>query len=341
MSITKIVSTLAFTVKSKAPEILIGAGIICGVGAVVSAIASTPKALKASESVKKELDIIHATHERGTVEIDGHEEEYTENDFKKDLLSEYIQGGFRIAKNYIVTLLLLIAFIACILSGFGILKKRHATTLAILASTVSSFDAYREQTRDIVGDDKEREIYYGLEPVTTTETVKTEDGKTKKVKKTEMLLDDSIDCPALLGPYSIRLDSTNPGFRINGGDPLYMDSWLSIIESTLNAKLHMRGHLFLSEVLEELQITPETYPNLNTDIIHQVGWIDGYKDGYIDFGCFRYSEDGSRQIELVRGKDGCCYLSFNCSPILGLTSGFKKSSAEKMEACRQYPEIEK
>ena len=327
---------IGFALKDHAPEILVISGVACSLGAVVTAVISTPKAIEAKKQVDQDLKCIHEAHESGKTALN---EEYTEEDYKKDLIGGYVQGAWKIVKPYLPTIGLTIASVACTLGGFGILKRRHAATLAILSSVSSQFDAYRARVAKELGDDKEKDVYYALEEAEITEI----DEKGKKItKKEKYVLDDQIDCPALLGPYAIKLDITNPGFRRNGGDPLYMDTWLSILESTLNTKLHMRGFLFLADVLEELEVTPDTYPNINTDIAHQVGWIDGYKDGVVDFGCFRYDEgSGERKLELVRGRDGCCYLDFNCSPILGLTKDVKTSAQKKLEAIQLNPYIEK
>lgn len=335
-----IFSKIGFVLKDHAPEILVFTGVGLGVSAVVTAAVSTPKAIKAKQEFDEDIKVINDAHEAGKT-VTG--EEYTEEDYKKDLVGGYVQGAWKVIKPYLPTIGLTVASVACTLGGFGILKRRHAATLAILSSVSSQFDSYRRRVSKELGDDKERDIYYGLEDVTVEEKVELPNGKTKTVKNTtKQMLDDEIDCPALLGPYAIKLDNANPGFRRNGGDPLYMDTWLSIMESTLNTKLHMRGFLFLSDVLEELEVTPETYPNINTDIAHQVGWIDGYKDSTIDFGCFRFDEGtGERKLELVRGKDGCCYLDFNCSPILGLTKDVKTSAQKKLESIRENPYIEK
>ena len=331
-----ILHKIGFFLKDHAPEILVISGVGMGIGAVITAAVQTPKAIEAKKQFEENRGIIRTAHELGET-VTG--EKYTEEDYKKDLLGEYIQGTWRIIKPYLPTIGLTVGSVACTLGGFGILKRRHAATLAILSSTVSQFDAYRARVAKELGDDKEKDVYYALEEAEITEI----DEKGKKItKKEKYVLDDQIDCPALLGPYAIKLDITNPGFRRNGGDPLYMDTWLSILESTLNTKLHMRGFLFLADVLEELEVTPDTYPNINTDIAHQVGWIDGYKDGVVDFGCFRYDEGtNERKLELVRGRNGCCYLDFNCSPILGLTKDVKTSAQKKLEAIQSNPYIEK
>ena len=337
----KILNTIGFFLKDHAPEILVGSGIIFGVGAVVTAATSTPKAIAAKQQMDSDLMIIHAAHGEGKTATG---EEYTEEDYKKDLIGGYVQGIGRCVRPYIPTILLTTASIVCTLGGFGILKKRHAATLAILSSTVSQFDAYRSRVKAELGADKEHDVYWGLKDMTKEELEILEENDLipentgdAVVKK----LDSTIDCPALLGPYAIRLDRTNPSFQINRGDPLYVDSWLSIMESTLNTQLHMRGFLYLAEVLNELNVTKETYPNLDTDIIHQVGWIDGYKDGVIDFGCWRTDENGKKVLSIVTGVDGCVYLDFNCSPILGLTKDVKTSSQKKMAAWRENPIVEK
>ena len=329
---------IGFFLKDHAPEILVGTGVIASAGAVVTAIAATPKAIEAKKQMSNELDIIHTANEEGKTATG---EEYTEEDYKKDLIGGYAQGIGRCVRPYITTILLIIASIACTLGGFGILKKRHATTLAILSSTLSQFDAYRSRVKAKLGADKERDIYKGYSEA-IEETVKSEDG-TESTVIVSAKLDPTIDCDPLLGPYALRIDSANPSFRINKGDPFYLEHWLSIMESTINGQLQMKGSLYLADVLRELDIDKGTYPTLNTDIAHQVGWIKNYKDGYVDFGCWRNDPTtGERKLEVVTDISGrYLYLDFNCSPILGLTSSVKTSAQEKLDACRNYPILEK
>ena len=337
----KLLNTIGFFLKDHAPEILVGSGIIFGAASVVTAVISTPKAIAAKQQMDSDLMIIHAAHGEGKTATG---EEYTEEDYKKDLIGGYVQGIGRCVRPYIPTILLGVASVLCTLGGFGILKKRHAATLAILSSTVSQFDAYRSRVKAELGDDKERDVYLGLSDITEEEKKKyLEEGILPDGYDNDggSVIDPTVKCPALLGPYSIRLDNAIPSFKINRGDPLYVDSWLSIMESTLNTQLQMRGSLFLVDVLDELGVTKDTCPSLNTDIIHQVGWIDGYKDGYVDFGCWRKAPNGEKSLEIVTGIDGCVYLNFNCSPILGLTKDVKTSAQKKISAWRENPIVEK
>ena len=63
-----------------------------------------------------------------------------------------------------------------------------------------------------------------------------------------------------------------------GADDRYVLSYLSAVQSYFNDVLRVNGHVFLSEILMNLDLKSTSYALVT-------GWtLDGDGDGYIDFG---------------------------------------------------------
>lgn len=63
-----------------------------------------------------------------------------------------------------------------------------------------------------------------------------------------------------------------------GADDRYVLSYLSAVQNYFNDVLRANGHVFLSEILMELDLKSTSYALVT-------GWtLDGDGDGYIDFG---------------------------------------------------------
>ena len=223
MSFTKFLGNVGLFMKDHAPEILVGTGIIAGVASSIFVAKGTPKAIKAKEQFSEHIQDCKDAKENGMIVLDGEEQEYTDEDYKKDLALTYTQGVWSVTKPYIPAIGLGILSVTCILGGVGILKSRNAALASIAASTATAFANYRERVIADQGVKKDREYYYGEKTETTKEKViDPETGKKVTQEKSVSYIDSSIgDCP-LLGPYSIRLDMNNPAYRACSGDPLYL-----------------------------------------------------------------------------------------------------------------------
>lgn len=316
-------------IKDHRPEIEVTTGVVLGVVALYLAFKKGPKALQAKDKLKENINTIKEVKAKGTVENEnGETEAYTQKDYVKDLSMEYIRGGLEIAKEVAPAVLCEGAAIAFTLDGFGVMKTRAKTAAIIAAGYAATLSEVKDRIFEAEGQEGIDKYFNGMKEVEEEVEVTNEKGKTKVVKQRIMRLDDEIDNP-LVGPYTIRLDSNNPLFRANGGDALLVSNILQILQDELNRQFQRNDVVWLCDVLNELRVDKNTYPNLNTDVTHNVGWIKGEGDDFIDFGCFRNNPDGSKTIEMVTGKDGSVYLSFNCIYINGKTAEIRKNRDEK------------
>ncbi len=276
-NIGNITTKVGMKIKKHSPEILIVAGITGTVVSAVLACKATTKVGEILEETKETLNTIHEGMESG--EIKG--QEYTEDDGKKDMVIVYSKTALNLAKLYGPSLVLGALSITSILASNNILRKRNVAIGAAYAAIDQSFKDYRNRVIDRFGEQVDNELKYGIKAKKLDSIeVDTETGKEKKVKKTVMVTD-----PNLKSDYAIYFDSKSRNYDNN---PDYNRMFLRAQQNYANDKLQTRGHLFLNEVLDDLDL-----PRTKAGQI--VGWTKDGPDGYVNFHIVeieREMEDG-------------------------------------------------
>lgn len=276
-NIGNITTKMGMKIKKHSPEILIVAGIAGTVVSAVLACKATTKVGEILEETKETLNTIHEGMESG--EIKGHE--YTKDDGKKDMVIVYSKTALNLAKLYGPSLILGALSITSILASNNILRKRNVAIGAAYAAIDQSFKDYRNRVIDRFGEQVDNELKYGIKAKKLDSIeIDTETGKEKKVKKTVMVTD-----PNLKSDYAIYFDSKSRNYENN---PDYNRMFLRAQQNYANDKLQTRGHLFLNEVLDDLDL-----PRTKAGQI--VGWTKDGPDGYVNFHIMdveREMEDG-------------------------------------------------
>lgn len=314
MDISKVTRALGkgkLLLKSHAPELLLGAGLVCGVAACVEACKATKKIDGILENHKEAVDKIHQGQEmveNGDLEP----EKYTKKDIQRDTVIAYRDTGFSFVKAFWKAGLLgLLAFL-CILSVFGILKSRYVGALATATALNKTLNTYRSRVIEEWGEDVDRHFMYGTKIEEIKETV--EDPETGK-KKTKKKMVEVIDADQEMeSPFSRYFDDLNPHYsREADMNRIFicktMDYW--------NRKLKDRGFVYLWEIYKTLGYEA-------TRASYEYGWvydpekcIDGHVgDSYIQFKlfdvCRRKSADGlPDDKEFHDGLEPCVIIDFN------------------------------
>ena len=283
-SVNGVASKAVMKLKKHSPEILVAAG---SAGTVVSAVLACKATTKVSEildETKGTLDTIHEGMEAGT--ING--QEYTTEDGKKDTVVVYAQTGVKLAKLYAPAIILVTLSITSILASNNILRKRNVALVAAYAAIDKSFKEYRGRVIERFGEQVDTELKYGIKAKKFEEIeIDPETGKEKKVKKTVMVAD-----PNLQSDYAVYFDSKSRNYETN---PDYNRMFLKAQQAFANDKLQTRGHLFLNEVLDDLDL-----PRTSAGQI--VGWTKDGPDGYVNFRIVeveRETEDGRHEPALL------------------------------------------
>lgn len=283
--------------KKYSPEILTTAGVIGTVGSTVLACKATLKVEDILDEAKKKSNLINAVHD-GEIEVDA---EYTDKDYSKDLLVNRTQTAVKLIKLYGPAISLGALSITAILGGQHILRKRNVAVMAAYKLCEESFNNYRSRVKDELGDEKDRQFYYGMTEETVKDKVKSKDGKTKTVtKKVEKAPDH------LYSQYARFFDEANINWDKSPEQNMY---FLKMVQNQMNDKLKARGHVFLNEVYDALGFDRSEAGQL-------VGWVWSNDntameagDGYIDFGIFDGNDYAKRAF--VNGDERSILLDFN------------------------------
>lgn len=283
--------------KKYSPEILTAAGVIGTVGSTVLACKATLKVEDILDEAKKKSNLINAVHD-GEIEVDA---EYTDKDYSKDLLVNRTQTAVKLIKLYGPAISLGALSITAILGGQHILRKRNVAIMAAYKLCEESFNNYRSRVKDELGEEKDRQFYYGMTEETVKDKVKSKDGKTKTVtKKVEKAPDH------LYSQYARFFDEANINWDKSPEQNMY---FLKMVQNQMNDKLKARGHVFLNEVYDALGFDRSEAGQL-------VGWVWSNDntameagDGYIDFGIFDGNDCAKRAF--VNGDERSILLDFN------------------------------
>lgn len=283
-SVNGVASKTVMKLKKHSPEILVVAGIAGTVVSAVLACKATTKVAEILDETKGTLDTIHGGMETGA--ING--QEYTTEDGKKDTVVVYAQTGMKLAKLYGPAIILGTLSITSILASNNILHKRNVALGAAYAAIDKSFKEYRGRVIERFGEQVDTELKYGIKAKKFEEIeVDPETGKEKKVKKTVMVAD-----PNLQSDYAVYFDSKSRNYETN---PDYNRMFLKAQQAFANDKLQTRGHLFLNEVLDDLDLP-------RTPAGQIVGWTKDGPDGYVNFRIVeveRETEDGRHEPALL------------------------------------------
>lgn len=283
-SVNGVASKTVMKLKKHSPEILVMAGIAGTVVSAVLACKATTKVAEILDETKGTLDTIHEGMETGA--ING--QEYTTEDGKKDTVVVYAQTGMKLAKLYAPAIILGTLSITSILASNNILRKRNVALGAAYAAIDKSFKEYRGRVIERFGEQVDTELKYGIKAKKFEEIeVDPETGKEKKVKKTVVVAD-----PNLQSDYAVYFDSKSRDYETN---PDYNRMFLKAQQAFANDKLQTRGHLFLNEVLDDLDLP-------RTPAGQIVGWTKDGPDGYVNFRIVeveRETEDGRHEPALL------------------------------------------
>ena len=283
-SVNGVTSKAVMKLKKHSPEILVVAGIAGTVVSAVLACKATTKVAEILDETKGTLDTIHEGMETGA--ING--QEYTNEDGKKDTVVVYAQTGMKLAKLYGPAIILGTLSVTSILASNNILRKRYVALGAAYAAIDKSFKEYRGRVIERFGEQVDTELKYGIKAKKFEEIeVDPETGKEKKVKKTVMVAD-----PNLQSDYAVYFDSKSRNYETN---PDYNRMFLKAQQAFANDKLQTRGHLFLNEVLDDLDLP-------RTPAGQIVGWTKDGPDGYVNFRIVeveRETEDGRHEPALL------------------------------------------
>lgn len=247
--------------RKHSPTILVVAGVV-GMGVTVVA------AVKAS----KKAEVVVSDHKAQRVQIgDIPAKNSVAKDVRKakqvEVLELYYNTGLELTKVYGPTILLGVLSSGSILYGHKILHGRHLATMTAYSGLMEQFASYRGRIRQTLGEKAELDIYNGAHG----EYV--EDPNHKGEYKLQPVFADGDPSSDVRRPW---FDEKNAYFR---QDPEVNIMHLTGVQRHMNELFQVRGHLFLNEVLDALNMPRHPEGQI-------LGWVldAGTGDNFVDFG---------------------------------------------------------
>ena len=285
-------------IKKHSPEILLVAGIAGTVTSTVLACKATTKATGLIEDAKKEINAIHAVAER--------DDKYSKKDLQQALTISYTQTGLKLLKLYAPAITLGALSITSIVAGHNILKKRTVALAAAYAVVDKGFKDYRKNVVSRFGEEIDKELRYNIKAKEIE--VETVDEKGKKKTKKEIVNILPENDLSGYSEYARFFDASSGNFE---KDPEYNLMFLRRQQDYANELLRSRGHLFLNEVYDMLDIQ-------RTKAGQVVGWVYDEKnpigDNCVDFGIYNTNSEAARRF--VNGLEYNILLDFNVDGVI-------------------------
>lgn len=294
---TRLLSSTQYQVKKHSPEILMVAGIAGTIVGTVLACKATTKVSEIIEEKNKNVEDVHTCLEDNT-------KDYTEEDSKKDLTIIYAQTGVKLFKLYAPAIGVMALSFASIIAGHKVLKKRNIAIAAAYAAIDKGFKQYRKNVIEEFGEGVDQQMRFGLK----SKEIKKKDKDGKTVKETEYYIDPEGNPLDNISEYARFFDAASENFA---KDPEYNMMFLRRQQDYANEMLKSRGHLFLNEVYDLLDI-----PRSKAGQV--VGWVydkngNTRGDNYVDFGLYR-NDQGTRRF--VNGLEYNILLDFNVDGVI-------------------------
>lgn len=294
---TRLLSSTQYQIKKHSPEILMVAGIAGTIVGTVLACKATTKVSEIIEEKNKNIEDVHTCLEEKP-------NEYTEEDSKKDLTIIYAQTGVKLFKLYAPAIGVMALSFASIIAGHKVLKKRNIAIAAAYAAIDKGFKQYRKNVIEEFGEGVDQQMRFGLK----SKEIKKKDKDGKTVKETEYYIDPEGNPLDNISEYARFFDASSENFA---KDPEYNMMFLRRQQDYANEMLKARGHLFLNEVYDLLDI-----PRSKAGQV--VGWVydkngNTKGDNYVDFGLYR-NDQGTRRF--VNGLEYNILLDFNVDGVI-------------------------
>ena len=191
-----------------------------------------------------------------------------------------------------------------IIAGHKVLKKRNIAIAAAYAAIDKGFKQYRKNVIEEFGEGVDQQMRFGLK----SKEIKKKDKDGKTVKETEYYIDPDTNPLDNISEYARFFDAASSNFA---KDPEYNIMFLRRQQDYANEMLKSRGHLFLNEVYDLLDI-----PRSKAGQV--VGWVydkngNTKGDNYVDFGLYR-NDQGTRRF--VNGLEYNILLDFNVDGVI-------------------------
>lgn len=283
-------------VRKKSPLLLTIAGCAAVVAGEVMACKATLKMAdiveEAAEQVKKGEECV----KNGSKTSDG--QVYTQEIYEDDC--RIIKKNMRIVicKTYAPSAIVTALGITAICCGYKILSNRYTGMVVAYEGLKSMFDTYRKRVIEDAGNEKDKEYMYGKKTIEKKPVVD-ENG--------EVVGEETVEKRDGVTDYTVIFDEYNSSWVDSN---ILNAHFLRNAQCKANDILREKGHVFLSEAWELVGYEPKSKEEIAMGRV--CGWVEGYGDGFVDFGISDFLnavEAGDYNSVSAIG----VLLDFNCS----------------------------
>lgn len=294
-NLTRIVGKCGLMIKRNLPTILTVASAVGTVAAVVLAIKETRKIDDILTEHNKNIETLKEVHDNPE-EYVREGEEYTEQDYKKDLAITYTKTAISLAKVYWPCIVVGTSSIICGFAANGIMRSRNAALATAYTVVSNTLKDYRHRVAEKFGDEVELQIFSGETEEEEVEVITDKKGKEKTVVHKKKKYNPS--------GYARVFDELNMNWSEHLDNNYF---FLKQEQDFANERFKARGFMTLAEVYERLgfEVTAESLC---------VGWIydkNGNTEGdnFIDFG---YKDTPIHNFDDdIHDHNACIFLDFN------------------------------
>ena len=183
------VSKLSYAFYKAKPTVCVVAGLIGTAGAVFLAWRAGKKTDAVIEEVKNDISEVKAKRPKEVTDAPTGKTYYLAEEGQLEK-SEYniaftkvcLTSAYRLGKLFAPAVGLEIASVATVAYGFDLLNERFVATAQLAQAYAACLSAYRKTVRNEVGEEKERQLYYGLHEELVEEPELDENGNPKVMK---------------------------------------------------------------------------------------------------------------------------------------------------------------
>lgn len=260
------------------------------VAGIAGTIASTALACRATLKLEGVIDQADSDLRTAVQVRQTSPEEYSEADFESDRKVIRVRTIAGIVKLYAPSAAVGALAIAALSHSHNTLTRRNAALGAAYAAIDTAYREYRQRVVDQYGEEKDRELRFGVEKVSVVDETT---GRRKNVMR--VASDARAD-------YARFFDDSNPNWHENQ-ETVALFLWAQ--QNRLNDYLKAHGFLLLNDAYDALGM-----PKTSDGAV--VGWvIDGSEvsDNYVDFGIF--GEADMNIVDFVKGQGDQILVDFN------------------------------